>query len=398
LRTNLFWLVTILLTACSPDAAEQMMMPVKDASIDMILPKRDPTDHPDIRTLNYYGGPLLTNIEVVTVVWQGDEATGQFFQDYTDWVVHSDEFWIAGLKEYGIGKGTTLGYFVIPEAKPTSIDDSQITAKIKTYIGSGLLPPPTSNKTIYSVVVPKGTTETMFGGKGCDVYDGYHSEIKVSPPGGGAAFYVPYAINLQCPGQDDLGTEETISHELGESATDPHPGTKPGYVASGAPLGNENGDLCNPLSVSFKVDRIVDGGASDTITYNASRLWSNAAATAGNQDPCQPAPLSHPYYNTAIDPNDPTFDVPSDPKGKDYMVKIEPYAFGDVGKIKWALDVNPPDGVTMNPQSGENMPGETIWMTVHVDPSAATGGAAFIIASQAAVGGINYWQATLNLQ
>lgn len=395
MRTNWLWLLAISWVGCSaPDASAPRDLSVADHPIDMILPKRAATDHPDIRKMDYYGGPLLKNIEVVTVVWKGDEALGQAVQDYTDWLVNSDEMWIASLGEYGIGKGTAKGYVVIPEAKPASIDDSQLTAKLKSYIsGPYGWPQPTQDKTLYQVVVPKGTGETMFGGSGCSVYDGYHTEMKLPA----YPFYVPYSINLQCPGQGFGEVQATLSHEAAEAATDPHPGSKPGYVASGAPLGNENGDLCNPLVATFKVDRATDAGV-ETFAYSASRTWSNAAATAGDRDPCQPAPASHPYYNTAIEPNDPTFNTTNNPKGVDYMVKIEPFAFGNVGKIKWALDANPPTGVTIDPQNGENMPGETVWMKVHVDSTAQPGASAFIIASQAAIGGINYWQASLNLQ
>ena len=272
-----------------------MVADMADLDADMMLPGRDPTDHPPLLQMDYYGGPTFAAMEVWTIVWAGDEALGAQTNLFVDWLVQSDEFWITAMKEYGVGKGKAMGVLVINAAKPATLDDTAVGPMIKAHIADGSWPTPNVN-TVFAFVVPVTTRSTMFGGQGClaggagGSYGGYHSETKIAT---GSKVYVPYAINLQCDGFagntlfDSL--TEVTSHELGEIATDGHPQTKPAYVsalASQNGLGGENGDLCNGLSNSYTVSQSVpDAGTSDH-TYFVTRLWSNAAAAAGNIDPC----------------------------------------------------------------------------------------------------------------
>src|SRR5438132_820097 len=82
-------LVVLFLSACGTDnATPQMHQPssgddggapdLSESAPDMtsVLPKRDPKDHPQLPAVDDLGGGVLTNLELWTIVWKGDEALG----------------------------------------------------------------------------------------------------------------------------------------------------------------------------------------------------------------------------------------------------------------------------------------------------------------------------------
>src|SRR5262249_38608606 len=102
---------------------------------DMSLPKRDPTDHPALTQMDYYGRQTLAAPEVWTVVWQGDEALGAKTNDFINWMLNSgNDFWTPGVSEYKVGAGKGMGVIVLPDAAPATIDDTMLTAMVKTHI------------------------------------------------------------------------------------------------------------------------------------------------------------------------------------------------------------------------------------------------------------------------
>jgi hypothetical protein len=363
---------------------------------DMSLPSRPATDHPPLPTMDYYGGPTLAAPEVWTVVWQGDEALGDKVNTFIDWMLQSDEYWTVGTSEYNVGKGHGMGVIVLPDAAPATIDDSQLTAMVKSHIADGLFPQPNAN-TVISYVIPKKSKQTMYGGTGCQEYGGYHAETKKAS---GVNTYVSYAVNLQCTGGGvsvwDYLTE-VISHEIAETSTDPHPFTKPGYVNGNAPLGGEDGDLCNPLSIKLAANVDVPDAGTQMMTYDVSRLWSNKNAIAGNADPCQPAPPNTPYFNVGVDPYE---IMATAPTSGSIMVqaKIEPYAFGDVGSIQWTLEGQPGTGITVSPDTGTANPGDTIMMQVQIDSTAQSGTYPIVFYNQSSKGGKNLWTSSITIQ
>jgi hypothetical protein len=144
----------------------------------------------------------------------------------------------------------------------------------------------------------------------------------------------------------------------------------------------------------------VDGGAppsSTTVTYFVTRLWSNQAAAANNADPCVPAPANVPYFNVAVDP--PEIDLTSSSDSQTFEALIEPFAYGDVGQIKWRLADQPGPGITVSPSQGVNSPGQTIRMTITVDPSAQSSVyPLYMIVHSTKLGGFNQWVGNIILQ
>jgi hypothetical protein len=366
---------------------------------DLLLPRRDPTDHAPSVVLTKEGSSIIANPEVWTIVWSVDKDLGQQVQTFTDWMLNSNDFWVATLSEYGIGKGKAMGVLVINDAPPATLDDSAVAPLIKAHVADGSFPQPNAN-TIFSFLLPMATKSTMhsFGGvsSGCTEYGGYHS---YSRPLTGVKLNVPYAINLNCGAGFGGNTAfdsitEVVSHELSEASTDPVPGG--GYYVDpnlALPLGNEIADLCTDLSATFTVahDAPDDGGVVEQ-TYFVNRNWSNKASLAGNQDPCQPVPADKPYFNVATSPT--TFDiVHSTTDTVTAQGEFQPFAFGDVGEIKW--QVYPlGTGVTVSPSKGTAMAGDTIGFTISVTPKAQTGGYMFLIYAQSAKGGVQQWSST----
>jgi hypothetical protein len=85
------------------------------------------------------------------------------------------------------------------------------------------------------------------------------------------------------------------SHEVVEAATDPY-GDSPAFLFVDAghvgwtwhPPTQEVADMCDWDKNSF--------GRVDGLDYAVERIWSNAAAAAG-QDPCRPAPPGSVFFN-----------------------------------------------------------------------------------------------------
>jgi hypothetical protein len=94
----------------------------------------------------------------------------------------------------------------------------------------------------------------------------------------------------------------SMSHELIEAVTDPHPhDNNPGWVGFDTAhfgfdwfqeFSDETGDACELFRESFFEDKETTPVAFD---YWVQRTWSNKAGPAGH-DPCQPAPAT-PYFN-----------------------------------------------------------------------------------------------------
>ena len=363
---------------------------------DLLLPKRDPTDHPPLITMDNHGGPVLKNAEVWTVVWKGDEELGARVNSFLDWMLNSDEYWLPAVSEFGVDKGKAMGVLVIkdasgnPVAAPSTLPDSGIEPLIKAQIAQGSFPAPTSS-TLFTFVVPPSTQSNMGrGGVGCQDYGGYHSEARK-----GTSFKdtVPYAITLQCGGFGGNTAFDSltvvISHEVAEAATDPFPGTKPAWRNDYQPLGGENADLCVGLANAYKVVGDVDAGVLDT-SYFVTRMWSNKAALAGSIDPCQPVIGNRPYFNVAFTPVD--LEVQSD-STRDQVIDgaFEPYAFGDVGLIKWQVETQYLPGMTIEPDHGQGMAGDTVRVQLTVSSTAQPGVYPIYIYVQSQKGGHNQW-------
>jgi hypothetical protein len=219
--------------------------------------------------LNYHNGPLLTNVQVVTIFWgaawsQPAESglipqINQFF----DYILTSTL--IDSLAEYGvsgktIGHGSRIGTATITASEPGSngqVTDAQIQQALQQWTVNGAVPPVTSN-TLYFVYLPAGVTVALGADHSCQVFCGYHSNVS------NRIFYAvePYLDCNGCtfgsnPSIDSL--TQVSSHELCEAITDP---AGNGWYDDTS--GDEIGDICNGPSQQL-------GG------FNIQGEWSNQA-------------------------------------------------------------------------------------------------------------------------
>ncbi|HVM90176.1 MAG TPA: hypothetical protein VMT76_18450 [Puia sp.] len=222
---------------------------------------------PSSAHLTYYGGPLLTNVKVYTIFW------GKNWAGIASYIKLKDKInaffktilvspLIDQLHEYSvpgktIGHGSLIGTKVITAAAPgSSITDTAIKARIKSWISAHTIPVPGSN-TLYFVYTDINVKVIMGGGGSCTSFCGYHNDISKK------IFYavMPFPSCSGCLGGLSVfdALTGTSSHELCEAITDPIPG-KGWYDAANG----EIGDIC---AWTFKT---VSG-------YKVQKEWSNAA-------------------------------------------------------------------------------------------------------------------------
>ena len=226
--------------------------------------------------LQYFGGPLLGNVQIQLVYWNKDVMFQDKLPGFYSAITQSAYFdW---LTEYNsptttIGRGSYAGSYTDSVAIPKTaqIEDADIQTELSSLIAKKAVPQPGAN-TLYMVYFPPGLNIDQGGQGSCQVFCAYHNtflnngtqvQYGVIPDQGGNC-------TGGCGGDPDQFNNETSvsSHEMIESVTDPAVGLMTSNTP-GAPMGwydstnGEIGDICN--AVQAKV------GA-----YTVQREWSNA--------------------------------------------------------------------------------------------------------------------------
>ena len=181
--------------------------------------------------LTYRGGPVIGAVEIVTLYWgkawklAANKAMPPKLDAFFDAILTSslmDELAEYGTPTTTIGHGRRTGSVTITSPNVRlSTTDGAVQHFLQHQISVGSVPAPTLN-TLYFVYLPPGVSVTQGGGRSCQVFCGYHSDINA------AVFYavMPYPTCKGCTGNlaalDALTS--TSSHELCEAITDPVPG------------------------------------------------------------------------------------------------------------------------------------------------------------------------------
>jgi hypothetical protein len=206
----------------------------------------------------------------------------------------------------------------------------------------GTIVPPPNAETLFTFVVPRGTTEP--GGY-------YHGATNETVQGaGGSAFYVPYIVIRQ----DHVGfigdwdyLTWSLSHELVEAASNPR-WEHAGWTSPWINVEGEIGDLCNDISVHVTLE-----GTDFALT----RVYSAEKASARSGDPCFPA-LGRPYANVALRPG--LVHVPSGATGA--TVRLVPFSYGAPVPMHWHIYAGA--GYRVSPATGTSMPGDDVLVQV----------------------------------
>ncbi|MBZ5639363.1 MAG: hypothetical protein LAO51_11510 [Acidobacteriia bacterium] len=251
--------------------------------------------------LVYFGGPVLSGVEVLQVIWgsgtyldgvaNGGTTTstrlGDFYHavtlsPYLDWLCEYDTHTQA------IGRGGFGGTIKItPSAANggSTVTDDQIQSELVAQIGAGALPFPGAN-TLYMIDFPAGTTILLGSSRSCVDFCGYHGTGSVD----GQFFYYAVLPNFTAGSGCALGCgrdptlfndlTSTASHEMVEAITDPAVGVATVFgppLSWYDPINGEIGDICNQIHSNL--------AGSDGVTYVVQNEWSDALAGCIAQKP-----------------------------------------------------------------------------------------------------------------
>ena len=285
--------------------------------------------HPLISAhLNYYGGPVISNVRVVMVRYGSGTYLGNiagntaptmasWYQQvtnsaYMDWLREYNTDLPGGTNQ-NIGRGFFAGTFQItPDAtrNGTTISEQNVRDELAAQLDAGNLPAADAN-TIYMIHFPKGKKETSGVLTSCVGFCAFHNSFS---HGGKNIYYSVHPDFSSGSGCDTVcgsGTEfqnqgYAASHEMIETVTDATPNNgwyDPNYPNGTDPKGNpvfgaEIGDICNQQETSFT--------GTDGQSYTVQKEWSNANNT------CIAFPNAN-YYVDGVNGSDFNFGTPSHP-------------------------------------------------------------------------------------
>ena len=269
--------------------------------------------------LTYYGGRIVSNMQVVQVLW----GTGSYLPEvantvtpnvstffaqalnssYLDWL---SEYNTAGLAAptsgQVVGRGSFLTSVTITPsaaANGTTITDAAIQAELSAQIAAGKLPSPTADangnsNTYYALFFPAGTKITQGTSSSCvsGGFCAYHGTIAAQSPI--AELFYGVHPDMQsgsgcftgCGGSSTVFANQTsvASHEMIETLTDAEVGLATTYSPPLAWYDATNGgigDICNAQQATFV--------GTDSVTYTVQTEFSNlqancvaSAATVGD--------------------------------------------------------------------------------------------------------------------
>ncbi|MBS2024161.1 MAG: PPC domain-containing protein, partial [Deltaproteobacteria bacterium] len=270
-------------------------------------PESELTSAASANTLTYYGGRVVSNIQVVEVLWgsgsylsnvssTGSNSISSFYTNvtasaYFDWL--DSEYNTVSPAPAGnstktnqhIGRGTFKGqYTITPSITSSTIDDSQIQTELADQIAAGHLPAPTkdaagNNNTYYAVFFPHGKTITQGGSSSCVEFCAYHGTV-ASAGSAGEIFYGVHpdmqsgsGCESGCGNGSAFANYTSVaSHEMIETVTD----CEVGLATTNAPplawynnTNGELGDICHAQQGTIT--------GADGVTYTVQKEWSNGS-------------------------------------------------------------------------------------------------------------------------
>ncbi len=273
-----------------------------------IVPWRDP--HAPIgfaapagAHLSYFGGPVISNVQVIEVLYGSGSYLSQVSQTTTPSIASfftdiTTSGFITLLSQYDtpasggtnqvIGNGTFGGLFqIVPSAanNGSTIDDSNIQAELLAQINAGHLPGPALDSagnvnTIYMIYFPPGKTITQGGSSSCVAggFCAYHGTTSNTLNSKNLLYGVLPDLQPGSGCSSGCGTSSTFgnytsvtSHELAEAMTDADVGIATTFAAPLAwydMTNGEIGDICNGQQGSY---------TANGTTYTIQLEFSNSA-------------------------------------------------------------------------------------------------------------------------
>jgi hypothetical protein len=255
--------------------------------------------------LSYFGGPIISNVQVIQVLYGSGSynsqvagttspTMGNFFGD----IVGSNSGLISLLTQYNtnisggtgqvFGFGTFGGLFqIVPAAanNGSTITDAQIQSELLSQINAGHLPAPTNDalgnpNTLYMIYFPPGKTISQGGSNSCQAggFCAYHGTTSSTLNSKHVLYGVLPDMQAGSGCSTGCGTSTTFgnytsvtSHELVEAMTDADVGIATTFAAPLAwydQTNGEIGDICNAQQGNY---------TANGTTYVMQLEFSNAA-------------------------------------------------------------------------------------------------------------------------
>ena len=235
----------------------------------------------------YYGGPVISQVKVVAVMWGAGVNAGVQAGIAGFFTAATNSTWFDTMAQFAtnlkgvnghkgtnqtIGRGTFESLVTIkPHDKSTNLSNKAVQKELVKQIDAHILPTADAN-TVYMIYFPPGITITLGGLQSCSSFGAYHEGFTSAKDGS-----VFYGVMPDC-GFSFSDFTSVSSHELAEATTDafPTPGSHPHYPqAWNTSDGYEIGDLCEGL------DGTLQAGST---SYTVQQLYSNTIAncTSGN--------------------------------------------------------------------------------------------------------------------
>jgi hypothetical protein len=347
--------------------------------------------------LTYFGGPVISNVHVVQVLYGSGSynaqvagtatpSMGNFFGDLTG----TNSGYITLLSQYDtpasggtgqtIGNGTFDGLFqIVPSAgnNGSTISDAQIQSELLAQITAGHLPAPILDaagnvNSLYMIYFPPGKTITLQGSQSCvgGGFCAYHGTTSTTLNSKNLLYGVLPDMQagsgcaVGCGASTTFGNYTSVtSHELTESITDADVGiaTVFGPPLAWYDMGNnaEIGDLCNAQQGSY---------VANGTTYTIQLEFSNAANN------CVLPPAGAPTPNFALSASPASVTVTQGTSGNS-TVTVTPSG-GFTGSVSLSAS-GLPSGVTAT--FGTNPTTSTSSVTFTASSTATTGTATVTI-------------------
>ena len=292
-------------------ATSAQALPIQPVQRLHVLPVRDPNAAavgfaaPAGAHLSYFGGPIISNVHVVQVLYGSGSynaqvagttspTMGQFYGDLTG----PNSGYVSLLTQYNttitggtnqtIGNGTFDGLFqIVPSAgnNGSTISDAQIQSELLAQITAGHLPAPVLDgagnvNTLYMIFFPPGKTITQGGSSSCvpGGFCAYHGTTSTLLNGHNVLYGVMPDMQSGlcstggCGNAGVFGNYTSVtSHELTEAITDADVGIATTFAPPLAwydMVNGEIGDICNGQQGSY---------VANGTTYTIQLEFSNAA-------------------------------------------------------------------------------------------------------------------------
>jgi hypothetical protein len=311
-----------------------------------------PAFTPEVPRIVNDGGAILSKPQLVTVTWTTD-PNEKALEDFGDAIGTSSYWKLVG--EYGVGEATSA-HVEVSDAPASTMTEDELASFVADHVAAAPANgwPVNTEQTAYVIYTPPSMQITSNGSDDCDSTDGYHDETSTS-----SIAHIVYAVVMEaCHDSQDVVSfsTETASHEMIESATDPH------WESDLAWSGFDSDHLAWDVWQEQQ-DEIADACEYNTdadyeevapFAYGVQRFWSNASAAAGH-NPCVRAPTL-PYFNTTpLDTEAINVTVSSEktasstkgfeiPVGSSKVIRFGFYADGKGGP--WTFQVVEGDGFT----------------------------------------------------